>query len=111
MFQSAFAHAKRLGVKTAVGTELPMGVEKKGAEVEADWVRGIPPALQAHLKEKGLDPKDPEVVKEIYKGIFTRIMKTHDLDYYWLWTWEVWQAYDMTHAQIDAVKRGHRPGA
>lgn len=104
MFKHAFAHAKRLGVKTAVGTELPMGVEKKGEEVQADWVRGIPPALQRHLKEKGLDPKDPNVVKEIYKGIFTRIMKTHDLDYYWLWTWEVWQHYDMTPAQIDAVK-------
>ncbi len=105
MFKHAFAHAKRLGVKTAVGTELPMGVEKKGAEVKADWVRGIPPALQWHLKEKGLDPKDPNVVKEIYKGIFTRIMRTHDLDYYWLWTWEVWQHYDMTPAQIDAMKQ------
>ena len=105
MFKHAFAHAKRLGVKTAVGTELPMGVEKKGAEVKADWVRGIPPALQWHLKEKGLDPKDPSVVKEIYKGIFTRIMRTHDLDFYWLWTWEVWQHYDMTPAQIDALKQ------
>jgi len=105
MFKNAFAHAKRLGVKTAVGTELPMGVEKQGAEVEADWVRGIPPTLQAHLKEKGLDPKDPKVVKEIYKGIFTRMMKTHDLDYYWLWTWEVWQHYDMTPVQIDALKQ------
>jgi hypothetical protein len=105
MLKHAFAHAKRLGVKTAVGTELPMGVEKKGAEVKADWVRGIPPALQWHLNEKGLDPKDPNVVKEIYKGIFTRIMRTHDLDYYWLWTWEVWQAYDMTRGQINAVKQ------
>ena len=105
MFKNAFAHAKRLGVKTAIGTELPMGVEKKGAETEADWVRGIPLALQAHLKEQGLDPKDPKVVKDIYKGIFTRITKTHDLDYYWLWTWEVWQHYDMTPAQIDAVKQ------
>jgi len=104
MLKHAFAHAKRLGVKTAVGTELPMGVEKKGAEVKAEWVRGIPLALQLHLKEKGLDPKDPSVVKEIYKGIFTRIMRTHDLDYYWLWTWEVWQAYDMTPTQINAVK-------
>ena len=104
MFKEAFSLAKQLGVKTAVGTELPMGVEKKGAEVESDWVRGIPPALQIRLKEKGLDPADPTVIKEIYKGIFTRIMKTHLLDYYWLWTWEVWQAYDMTPAQIDAVK-------
>ena len=105
MLKHAFAHAKRLGVKTAIGTELPMGVEKKGAEVKADWVRGIPPRLQWHLKEKGLDPKDPEVVKEIYKGIFTRIQRTHDLDYYWLWTWEVWQHYEMTPAQIAAIKQ------
>ena len=62
-------------------------------------------ALQAHLKEQGLDPKDPRVIKEVYKGIFTRIMRTHDLDYYWLWTWEVWQHYDMTQSQIAAIKQ------
>lgn len=105
MLKHAFGHAKRLGVKTAVGTELPMGVEKRGPEVRADWVRGIPPMLQRHLKSKGLDPEDPKVVKEIYKGIFTRIKRTHDLDYYWLWTWEVWQHYDMNRKQIDAIKR------
>lgn len=105
MFGSAFAHAKRLGVKTAIGTELPMGVEKSGVEVAEDWVRGMPTALQVYMKDKGLDPKDPKVVKDIYKGIFTRIMKTHDLDYYWLWTWEVWQRYDMNPTQIDALKQ------
>jgi hypothetical protein len=104
MLKQAFAHAKRVGVKTAVGTELPMGLEKAGEEVATDWVRGMPLALQDYLKEKGLDPKDPQVVKEIYKGIFTRIMRTHDLDYYWLWTWEVWQFYDMSPAQIAAIK-------
>ena len=105
MLKDAFAHAKRLGVKTAVGTELPMGVEKKGLEVATDWVRGMPPALVARVKEKGLDPTAPKVTKEIYKGIFKRIMKTHDLDYFWLWTWEVWQHYDMTPTQIAAIKK------
>ena len=46
-------------VPGAVGTELPMGLEKRGVEVPADWVRGIPPALQDHLHQNGLDPKGP----------------------------------------------------
>ena len=82
MLKEAFSLAKRIGVKTAVGTELPMGVEKKGTEVGADWVRGMPPELKAYLKSKGMTPSDPAVVQNIYKGIFTRIMKMHDLDYY-----------------------------
>ena len=59
MLKHAFAHAKRLGVKTAVGTELPMGVEKKGAEVKADWVRGIPPSAAVALEREGTRPEGP----------------------------------------------------
>lgn len=34
MFNKSFNHAKNLGVKTAVGTELPMGLEPKVPEVD-----------------------------------------------------------------------------
>ena len=46
MFNTAFGHAHRLGIKTALGTELPLGLEPRGPEVGVDWVRGMPPALQ-----------------------------------------------------------------
>ena len=59
MFKRAFAHAKRLGVKTAVGTELPMGVEKKGAEAEADWVRRHPAGAAGVPEKEGARPRRP----------------------------------------------------
>jgi len=104
MLNNAFSHARNLGVKTAVGTELPMGLEPKGPEVNKSWIRGIPPRLQQRLADKNMDPKDPEVVKTIYRGVFERIMKTHPLDYYWLWSWEVWSNYGVNKAQIKAFK-------
>ncbi len=104
MLNNAFSHARNLGVMTAVGTELPMGLEPKGPEVNKSWVRGIPPRLQQRLADKNMNPEDPEVVKTIYKGIFERIMKTHPLDYYWLWSWEVWSNYGVNKTQINAFK-------
>lgn len=105
MFSHAFTHAKNLGVKTAVGTELPMGLEPQGPEVDFDWIRVMPVELQKRLQEMGKDPGDPTVVKEVYKGIFTRIMKTHPLDYYWLWSWEVWGMHGVSEKQIDSFKQ------
>ena len=75
MFNQAFTHARRLGVKTCIGTETPM------------WV---PDAVRERLKKQGKDASSPAVVQEIYEGMFRRIAKAHPLDYYWLWTPEGW---------------------
>ena len=74
-FREAFGFARRLGVKTCIGTEVPMI---------------MPKALQDRLKAKGRNPADPAVVQEVYEGTFRRIMASHPLDYYWLWTPEGW---------------------
>jgi hypothetical protein len=105
MLNVAFTHARRLGVKTALGTELPLGLEPKGPEVGRDWVRGMPTDLQKRLADMKLDPKDPAVVRKVYTGIFQRIMKTHPLDYYWLWSWEVWSRHGVNRAQIKAFRK------
>ena len=55
MFKKAFNHANNLGVKTAVGTELPMGLEPKGPEVDYDWIRAMPPELQKRLTSMEYD--------------------------------------------------------
>jgi len=104
MFNTAFGFAKDIGVKTAIGTELPLGIEAKGPEVGAAWVRGMPPQLQSRLQSMGKNPSDPAVVKDVYKGIFERIMKTHHLDYFWLWSYEIWSRYGVNNAQRDAMK-------
>lgn len=75
MLHTAFAFARSVGVKTCVGTETPLTV---------------PAAVADRLKQQGKDPADPNVVKELYKGMFTRIARAYPIDYYWLWTPEGW---------------------
>ncbi|MCG7852921.1 MAG: hypothetical protein MIO92_10405 [Methanosarcinaceae archaeon] len=75
MFADAFSLARDLGVKTCIGTESPLV---------------IPKDVKKRLIERGKDPEDPAVVREIYEGMFRRIAATHPLDYYWIWTPEKW---------------------
>lgn len=83
-----FSFARRLGIKTCIGTETPLV---------------IPTPVRERLKAAGKDPKDPAVVQEVYEGMFRRIMKTHPLDYYWFWTPEGWTWGAVKQQQIDAT--------
>ena len=74
-FREAFGFARRLGVKTCIGTEAPLI---------------LPNALQERIRSQGRDPNDPATVREVYEGTFRRIMASHPLDYYWIWTPEGW---------------------
>jgi hypothetical protein len=104
MLDAAFSHAVSLGVKTAVGTELPMGLEPQGPDVAYDWIRGMPSDLQERLVAKGMDPADRATIQKIYQGIFERIIRTHPLDYYWLWSWEGWARWSGSEEQISTFK-------
>jgi hypothetical protein len=88
LLHDAFSLARQLGVKVAVGTEVPLAV---------------PSPVQQRLKARGQDPRDREVLRELYRGIFSRIMKTHPLDYYWLWTPESWTWDDNRPEQFAAT--------
>ena len=70
-----FSFAVNLGIKTCIGTEIPLVLPKQFID---------------RLKGKGLNPETPEVREKIYEGIFARIKKTHPLDFYWFWTPENW---------------------
>jgi len=72
ILNNSFSFAKKLGVKTCIGTEIPLS---------------IPVKVSPFQKVKPLNEKE---ITEIYEGIFTRIMKTHPLDHYWFWTPEGW---------------------
>ncbi len=74
LLSNAFSFAKQIGVKTCIGTETPLTVPDQ--------------LLSRLVGDKGKITS--EMVKDIYKGIFTRINKTHPLDYFWLWTPEGW---------------------
>jgi hypothetical protein len=88
MLGGAFAFARNLGIQTCVGTETPLT---------------IPALVQERLKKMGLDPKDPKIVKDLYKGIFQRILLAYPLNYYWLWTDEGWTWSDASDKAIKAV--------
>jgi hypothetical protein len=88
LLRDAFTFGRKLGVKSCVGTEMPLT---------------IPELVKKRLRDQGQDLRDPSVVAEIYKGIFERIKETYPLDYYWLWTDENWTWSDASGEQITAV--------
>lgn len=88
LLDNSLAFARRLGVKSCLGTETPLV---------------IPTPLKERLKSQGKDPADPAVVQKIYEGMFRRIVAAHPLDYYWFWTPEGWTWRGTTQEQIDAT--------
>jgi hypothetical protein len=80
----AFSFARQLDVKTCIGTETPL-------------------TIPANIKNRFKEDKSKSginLVKELYKGMFRRISKTHPLDYYWLWTPEGWTWSGTTSEEI-----------
>jgi len=88
VFRNAFTLARRLGVKICVGTETALTV---------------PDMVKKRLADSGRDPKDPAVVKDLYKGMFERIAAAYPVDYFWFWTNEGWTWDDASPEAIDAV--------
>ena len=89
VLRDTFSFARRVGVKTCVGTETPLVV---------------PDQVKQRLKAAGKNPSAPAVVQELYEGIFQRIAKTHPADYYWLWTPEDWTWSGCSEAQVRATQ-------
>lgn len=88
LFNRVFNFASQLGIKTCIGTELPLT---------------IPTWVQQRLKEEGLNPNSREARRKIYEGIYHRIIQTHHLDYYWFWTPEDWTWKGNTQDQLMTV--------
>jgi hypothetical protein len=88
VLKDSFTFARRLGIKTCIGTETPLT---------------IPTPVQERLKRAGKNPADLAVIQEVYEGMFQRIVKTHPLDYYWFWTPEGWTWEGTKQQQIDAT--------
>ena len=88
MLRGAFALARRFGVLTCAGMEAPLT---------------IPALVRERLIKAGRDPKNPAVVKDLYKGVFQRIMAAYPLDIYWFWTTESWTWSDAGEAEVKAV--------
>ena len=90
MLREAFGFARKVGVKTCVGTETPLIVPK---------------LVQERLKAQGRDPHDPAVTQELYEGIFARAAQAYPLDYYWFWTPEGWTWSNVKEEQIAETTR------
>jgi len=120
LLQDAFTHARRLGIKTALGTEAPLAFEpgnslmiEEGEPahiITEDWIRTCPPYVQDRMREfhgfsvpasRGAD--NEAYAKALYEGMFTRIMRTHPLDYFWVWTYEMW-SYGGHVPSIDQIE-------
>ncbi|NIA12745.1 MAG: hypothetical protein GWP08_01600 [Nitrospiraceae bacterium] len=89
MLREAFTMARRLGIKTCVGTETPLVV---------------PERVRERLEMKG-EALDDDSLTRLYAGMFKRIERTYPIDYYWLWTPEGWTWEGTKPEQIDATLR------
>ena len=96
LLRESFTHAKQLGVKTVLGSTAPMGfMPKPNNQIEKDRIHFTPILSQERARDvhgitlpSSLGTNNEIFTKAMYEGIFTRIMRTHPLDYYWLWTYE-----------------------
>ncbi|MCX6559610.1 MAG: malectin domain-containing carbohydrate-binding protein, partial [Candidatus Aminicenantes bacterium] len=88
MLRGAFTLARGLGIRTCVGTETPLTV---------------PALVRERLKKLGKDAAKPEVIRELYAGMFRRLAAAFPVDYYWLWTTESWTWSDAKPTEIEAV--------
>ena len=122
LLRDAFSHARRMGIKTAIGIESPLvfepGNRKKNREgdfahiITKDWIRTCPPYVRDRMRDvygftvpKSRGEKNELFAKALYEGMFTRIMRTHPLDYFWIWTYECWSynGHNPSREQIEAV--------
>jgi hypothetical protein len=86
MLRAAFEEARRLGIKTCVGTESPLD---------------IPDVVKARVKERGMKPEDSLTIQKLYEGMFLRIQRAYPIDFYWIWghEGEIDQARFITNLQ------------
>ena len=89
MLHDAFTYARSIGVKTCVGTEVPLTV---------------PALVKQRLHDSGIDSIDAGVIKGIYRGMFERIAAAYPIDYYWFWTWEGWTWSDASTEEVARVQ-------
>ena len=75
-----------------------------GGPAFKDW-QADPPQIKGDTTFK---PSDGEVL-QIYEGIFRRVIKTHPLDYYWLWTAETeGQSYPALLKELQIARQALR---
>jgi hypothetical protein len=84
ILKDAFTFAKNLDIRTCIGTET---------------ILTVPAVVQERFSQDKPVPGD-SLVKEMYRGMFSRITKLHPLDYYWLWTPETWTWSGTTPEEI-----------
>jgi len=87
--KDVFHYARRIGVKTCIGTETPLH---------------IPESLQQHLRQQGVNPATERATRMVYEGTFERINRLFPLDYYWFWTPEYWTWQEVPDRDVERTQ-------
>jgi len=122
LLHDSFTHARALGIKTAIGTESPLAFEpgnraknEEGDDahiITRDWIRTCPSFVRDRMRDThgfkiptSRGAENEAFAKALYEGIFTRIERTHPLDYFWVWTYECWSysGHEPSRKQKEAV--------
>ena len=119
LLKDAFSHAKQLGVKTALGSTAPMGFMPGKADhvVPFGRIHSCPVDVQSRMRDTygytlptSRGYANEVFTKGLYEGVFTRIARTHPLDYYWLWTFEcmTYGGDPILASTVDAIADDYR---
>lgn len=74
-WKRVFKFAHQVGVQTCLSLEIPL---RSG------------PVVEARLRHYGYSPDNAGAQKALFRGIFTRILRSHPLDMFWLYIPESW---------------------
>lgn len=78
------------------------GIEMAGAS-KVVRVNCGGPAVGDYLADTGDLLVAPEDVQRLYEGMFTRIMRSYPIDYYWFWTPEGWTWQGTSESVVQAT--------
>ncbi len=103
MLNDVFSYARSLGIKTCLGTEVPLSIPRKLAAHIREQYPTVPnPQILRQGHPYDLEVYDRQTVQKVYEGTFERIKRCHPLDYYWLWTEEFWRQ-ERPSIEVEAV--------
>jgi len=97
VLKDAFTFARRLGTKTAAGTETPLVVPKALGE-----------RLAKAGKKAGKKADDLETTRLLYEGMFRRVAQSYPLDFFWFWTPEGWTWDGVKDEEVTATVEDQR---
>lgn len=89
LLKEVFSKASILGIKTCVGTEVPL-------VIPANLLKDSIIMYSSHIDS---------FKQDLYKALFSRVKAMYPIDYYWFWTPEMWTWIGERAGEVDKIEK------